>query len=133
MYKSHTTVLLFIILNTATLMAQQMSEKALTKVARRDVGRHFVLTKAEYKLFKQDKRNITSDLFKPKPNTVSDTSLLADSVYVKAYRNFAYINARSKADSGIVIVVGTGIIVSCLALTFIVLSELGQIDFNFPM
>jgi hypothetical protein len=114
-------------------MAQQMSEKALTKVARRDVGRRFVLTTAEYKLYKKDKRNNTSDLFKPNPRTVSDTTLLADSVYVKAYRSFAYIKTQGKADSDLIVWLGGGIIVAGVTYIALVIIGIANIDLNVPM
>jgi hypothetical protein len=115
-----------------SVSAQQNTNKKTIKIARSDVGRRFVLTKEEYKLYKKDKGNTTSDLFKPNSNTVSDTTLLADSVYVKAYRNFAYIKARSRADSRLIVIAGGTIIVACVAVAALIINDLSQIDLGFP-
>jgi hypothetical protein len=51
------------------------------------------LNTAETIRFKADDKNSHSDLFKPRKQFVSDTSLLLDSVYVKAFRKAAYETA----------------------------------------
>ena len=51
------------------------------------------LNPAETIRFKADEKNKNSDLFKPQKSYVSDTTLLLDSVYVKAFRQAAYERA----------------------------------------
>ncbi len=112
--------ILIVLLNFNSFISlTAQTKKEIIKTARVDVGKQFEISNAEYKKFKKDRTNKTSDLFKPKPTTVSDIALLADSVYVKAYRNFAYRRARTKADSELVIWVGGGFITLIVASLFV--------------
>ena len=113
------------------LTAQTKTDKKTIKIARTDVGRRFTLSKSEIKEFRKNRSNQNSDLFKPKPGAVSDTTLLADSTFVKAYRNFAYIKARSNVDSPIIIAVGTAAILSWVALAVLFLNDLSEVDLDF--
>jgi len=63
-------------------------------------GRRLRLSARQKKLFNADKQNSSSDLFKPRPGLVSDTALLKDSVYVKAFRMAGY---RKAFGDGIII------------------------------
>lgn len=45
-------------------------------------------------------RELTSDYFKPVASAVSDTTLLKDSVYVKAYREKAWQRTRHRRTAG---------------------------------
>ncbi|WP_426670907.1 hypothetical protein ACPPVU_06670 [Mucilaginibacter sp. McL0603] len=45
-------------------------------------------------------RELTSDYFKPVASAVSDTTLLTDSVYVKAYREKAWQRTRHRRTAG---------------------------------
>ncbi|HEY0056416.1 MAG TPA: hypothetical protein VGB63_13765 [Pedobacter sp.] len=132
MTKAIALILLFTFSCFTNLSAQQNTDKTIIKIARTDVIRRFKLTEPEFQQFKKDKRNSTSDLFKPKSKRVSDTTLLADSVYSKAYRNYAYIKARGKADSTVIMIVGGTIIIVCVAVAVYLLNDLGQTQVNFP-
>ncbi len=78
-------ILLFALFGTSGLQAQTTHRDAIIKIARKE-GRACKLNAAERKLFRKDKDNYSSDFFKPNRRYTSDTSLLKDSVYVKAFR-----------------------------------------------
>ncbi len=61
-------------------------------------GRKRRLNPAENIRFKADEKNKNSDLFRPQKSFVSDTTLLLDSVYVKAFRQAAYERALDDND-----------------------------------
>ena len=68
-------------------------EKDKIKANARWDARKQKLNPIQLQLFKVDKKNSTSDFFKPQKKFVSDTALLSDSVYVKAFRQAAYERA----------------------------------------
>jgi hypothetical protein len=77
------------------LRANSLPVDSLVKVAQADAGK-FRLNDADLKNFRKNRRNATSDYFKPVKANVSDTTLLADSEYVKAYRTIAYNKTRKR-------------------------------------
>ncbi len=79
----------------SALKAESLPVDSLVKIAQSD-AKKFRLNKADMKRFRKDRRNSNSDFFKPAKNSVSDTTLLADSVYVKAYRLAAYNKTRKR-------------------------------------
>nr|WP_294948459.1 hypothetical protein [uncultured Mucilaginibacter sp.] len=77
----------FIVL-TATFTINAQSEPdslAIVKIVKADL-KNFKLDKQLWKDFKARQFGVTSDHFKPVKAGVSDSTLLNDSVYVKAYR-----------------------------------------------
>jgi hypothetical protein len=106
-------IILLYILGSGKLFAQKINRDSLKRVAFvRDSIKHDSiaavanicdiakrdskkqrLTPAEITRFKADDKNSNSDLFKPQKNIVSDTLLVYDSVYVKAFRKVAYQKA----------------------------------------
>ena len=82
-------------LSVSALKAKSPPVDSLVKIAQSD-AKKFRLNKADMKKFRKDRRNSNSDFFKPAKNSVSDTTLLADSVYVKAYRMAAYNKTRKR-------------------------------------
>lgn len=108
-----------ILLSTVSILAQTTDSRSLIRKARTDVV-NFKINKTDLKEFKKNKRNDSSDFFKPVKSMVSDTTLLTDSIYVKAFRGYAYVKTRSRVNTGIYALVGGGIIIGYL--TFIVLS-----------
>jgi hypothetical protein len=132
MIKTLALIILLTFNNFTGLIAQPKANKTIVLIARSDVKKRFKLTKAEFQQFRKDKRNTTSDLFKPKTHTVSDTTLLADSVYVEAYRNFAYRQARTTLDSRLVMWIGGSIIAAGVTYIALVLHSIANMDFKFP-
>jgi len=87
--------LLIAALCVSALTAKSQQADSLVEIAQSD-AKKFRLNKADMKKFRKDKRNSNSDFFKPAKNSVSDTILLTDSVYVKAYRMAAYKKTRKR-------------------------------------
>ncbi|MCX2575401.1 hypothetical protein [Pedobacter sandarakinus] len=85
----HLLFLLLFCLNGDAVFSQIQRNTKLENIVRTDVA-DFKLSKADLKLYRKGRTGRTSDYFKPKAADVSDTSLLADSAYVKMYRNIAY-------------------------------------------
>jgi len=92
---------LFLILSllTAGAEAQTPSRDSITRIAKQD-AELFWLNKKDLKTFRKDRHNYTSDYFKPVKTVVSDTALLKDSVYVKAYRRVAFEKTRKRRTIG---------------------------------
>lgn len=97
----------FLLLSTVSLSAQITDKQSLIRKARKDVA-NFRLNRTDLKIFKKNKRNDSSDYFIPVKSMVSDTTLLSDSTYVKAFRRYAYIKTRSRVNTGIYALVGGG-------------------------
>jgi hypothetical protein len=111
------------------LIAQTASKDSLIKIAQADV-KYFKLNSEDFTIFRKNKGNYTSDFFKPKVGAVSDTLLLKDSVYVKAYRQAAYNKSLKKRTVGHYMLVGGAVyvgvtVVVAIVALFIVLSKLG--------
>jgi hypothetical protein len=85
-------------------------------------GRRLRLSNAQRQKFNADKKNAGSDLFKPALNTVSDTLMLSDSVYAKAFRLAAYKKAFGyrKRTTGHYILVGGVAAASAVAAFFVI-------------
>jgi len=92
----------------------------ITTIAKTD-GRRLRLSTAQRQKFNADKKNVGSDLLKPRLNTVSDTLLLSDSVYVKAFRMAAYNKELKyrKRTTGHYILVGGIVAASAVAAVLI--------------
>ena len=112
-----------ILLSTVSLSAQLTTDKrSLTRKARVDVA-NFRLNKTDLKEFKKNKRNDSSDYFKPVKSMVSDTTLLTDSIYVKAFRVYAYVKTKSRVNTGMYALVGGGIIIGFYTLVVLSLQN----------
>jgi hypothetical protein len=114
------TALLFIQITPWSLFAQNSSCDSITNLGAAD-GKKLRLSPIERKHFDADKRNNNSDLFKPGKGFVSDTSLLKDSAYVKAFRVAAYEKAVHSRTTGHYVLFGGIIAVSAFILTTVVI------------
>jgi len=114
------TALLFVHFTTGSLFAQSSHRDSIINRATAE-GRKLRLDSTEWQRFKADKKNYSSDLFKPVPALVSDTSLLRDSAYAKAFRHAAYEKALHRRTAGHYILIG-GAIVSVVAIIFVLRS-----------
>ncbi|WP_183575629.1 hypothetical protein HDF18_17170 [Mucilaginibacter sp. X5P1] len=103
-------VSLFIaILPASMLMAKDQPVDSLVHIAQSDAHK-FRLNDADMKKFRKDRHNSTSDYFKPVKTSVSDTTLLQDSAYVKAYRAAAYNKTRKRRTVWHDVWVGTAVL-----------------------
>jgi hypothetical protein len=105
-----------------SIMQDSLSVVARTITMAKTDGRRLRLTTAERQKFNNDKKNAGSDLFKPALSTVSDTLMLSDSVYAKAFRLAAYKKAFAyrKRTTGHYILVGGIVAASAVAAVLIV-------------
>jgi hypothetical protein len=77
------------------VQAQNLKDDSVKNIAIAD-AKKFRLDKADLKIFKHNRHNSNSDYFKPAKANVTDTTLLRDSVYVKAYRQKAWKRTRNR-------------------------------------
>jgi hypothetical protein len=92
-------ILLILSFLIAGVEAQTPNRDSITRIAKQD-AELFWLNKKDLKTFRKDRHNYTSDFFKPIKAVVSDTALLKDSVYVKAYRRIAFEKTRKRHTIG---------------------------------
>ncbi len=81
--------------STLKVQAQNLRDDSVKNIAITD-AKKFRLDKADFKMFKRNRRNFNSDYFKPAKADVSDTTLLRDSVYAKAFRQKAWKRTRTR-------------------------------------
>ena len=112
-----TITLLTVYLATGSLFAQNTSHDSIAKIGTAD-GKKVRLDATERKRFKADRNNYTSDLFKPNPGLVSDTTLLKDSVYVKAFRMTAYTKAYKRRTIAHYVLIG-GVVYGILTIVVV--------------
>ena len=105
--------IIFLLLSAIRVSAQTATERAIFAQARRDVA-GFRLKKTDLKKFKENKKNYLSDYFKPVKSMVSDSTLLNDSNFVKAYRRYAYIKTKSKANTDVPVIIAGAVLLGCL-------------------
>jgi hypothetical protein len=110
---------------TGSLLAKTTDNDALRsdttiaiKQAQKD-AHGFKLSKADLKIFRQNRKNATSDFFKPTAATTANASLLQDSTYVKAYRAGAYHNALGQRTTAHYILVDGFIVVDVAVAIFV--------------
>jgi len=118
-------LLLFLISGTQVFaqVAKNDSTDLKTKIAEND-AKNFKLDKEIRKKYKKHHFDYHSDYFKPNESTVSNTSLLKDSVYVKAYRRAAYIRNIKRRTAGHYVIVGAEVlIVAYLVFAVIVIGS----------
>ena len=122
MKKIWTLILVINYYSVVSVMAQTARRDSIVKIGVKD-GRNLHLSHLEQMRFKEDKDNYISDLFKPSAATSSDTALLKDSVYVKAFRMAAFKKAHERKPGhyfligGIILVGIYAIILTIASLT----------------
>ena len=79
----------------------------------------FKLSKADLKIFRQNRKNSTSDFFKPTTTSTANAAMLQDSVYVKAYRAEAYHNALGQRTTAHYILVDGFIVVDVAVAVYV--------------
>ncbi len=117
--------LLLLVFVVGNVFAQSIKKDSIIKIATAD-AQNFQLNKSDLEKFRIDRRDqlvqmhkpskmfdrnyqeqvrtqkvdYTSDYFKPTKATVSDSTLLTDSVYVKAFREAAYNKTLKRRTAG---------------------------------
>jgi hypothetical protein len=107
--------------------AQSISrDSAMTESAKAD-AKNFKLDRNAMGQFRARHFPNTSDHFKPTASMVSDTSLLKDSAYVKAFKMAAYQKTLHRRTTGHhVLIAGSILVVVLLVLGYIVGSDLAN-------
>ena len=125
MQKIALLTIILLTLFTGSLLAETTDNTALqgdtsatVKQAERD-AHGFKLGKADLKIFRQNKKNNTSDFFKPTAATTSNAALLQDSVYVKAFRDEAYHKALGQRTTAHYILVDGFIVVDVAIAAYV--------------
>ena len=123
MLKHFIISLVLTLLITGIVFSQGLPADSVKKIAQADVKK-FKLSREDQKIFKADKSNFTSDLFKPGLAYTSNPSLLNDSVYVRTFRYAAFKKASNKRSTGHYVLLGTAgyIIASAIAVLVIILA-----------
>jgi hypothetical protein len=99
MIKLSCAALLLACITTFAAKAQTTGTDSLIRIARAD-AKNFRLNDANFKKFRKNRRNSSSDYFKPVAANVSNSALLNDSVYVAAFRQEAYAKTRHRHTAG---------------------------------
>jgi hypothetical protein len=97
-------------LQTDTTIAVKQAEKD---------AHSFRLNKANLKIFRQNRKNSTSDFFKPTAASTANAAMLQDSVYVKAYRAGAYHQALGQRTTAHYILVDGFIVVDVAVAAYV--------------
>ena len=103
---------------TLRVGAQNANHDSITVAVAKQDAKYFHLNSIDFKKFKQDRHNYTSDYFKPTKAVVNDNALLADSVYVKAYRQFAWEKTRYRRSVGHYLLLGYAAFGVVLAMAY---------------
>lgn len=121
-------ILLINILAVCSVVAQQTKRDSVINRAAKD-AKFLKLSDTDLKRFKADKANYSADFFKPNPGTTADSTLLADSVYVKAFRSEAYKRYVSKRSVGHYALLGVGayVVISIIVALIIVATLAGNL------
>jgi hypothetical protein len=117
--------IILLILFTGSLLAETTGNDVLrsdttivVKQAQKDAHK-FKLNKADLKIFRQNRKNSTSDFFKPTSATTANAAMLQDSAYVKAYRAEAYHNALGQRTTAHYILVNGFIVVDVAVAAYV--------------
>lgn len=117
------TFLLLIFIMSGQLYAQEIRSDSLEikrKIAFSD-GKYFKPTKQIRKAYRNRMLTNTSDYFNPTVQTVSNSALLKDSIYMKSYKNAAYNNSvRNIRLNRTIIISGSIIIAGAVAVVVII-------------
>ena len=108
MFKNFILCLMVLVFSTTAGMCLTAKTDTITKAAKRD-AKNFKLSDSLWKLSRRDSFPSTSDYFKPKKADVKDITLLNDSVYVAAFRQYAYKQNKHRRTAGHHILVGVEI------------------------
>lgn len=122
MIKSVIAAFLLFCCTISQLSAQTNDSRSLIRQARYDV-RFFKLNKTDFTKFLKDKRNSTSDYFKPVKTKSGDTMILTDSTYVKEFRKRAYNKTRYRRLNNYMAVIGS---VGIVGFAAVIVSGLPQ-------
>ena len=106
----------------------QSNDRSIVRIARKDAFKNFNLNESDFKRFRLNRRDNSGDYFNPEISTVSNPEFLSDSVYVQAFRHFAYLKTRSRHTLGHYCLLGGATLVVGLGITAIMLST---INFDF--
>lgn len=117
--------IILLTLFTGSLLAETTGNEALrsdtsaaVKQAQRDAHK-FKLSKADLKIFRQNRKNATSDFFKPTAATTANAAMLQDSAYVKAFRDEAYHKALGQHTTAHYILVDGFIVVDVAVAAYV--------------
>lgn len=117
--------IILLTLFTGSLLAETTGNEALrsdtsaaVKQAQRDAHK-FKLSKADLKIFHQNRKNATSDFFKPTAATTANAAMLQDSAYVKAFRDEAYHKALGQHTAAHYILVDGFIVVDVAVAAYV--------------
>jgi len=110
-------LILALMLSILAAAAQTLYRDSINRIAQQD-AELFWLNKKDLKTFRKDRHNYTSDFFKPSRAVVSDSTLLKDSVYVKAYRRFAYEKTRKRRTIGHYVLWGYAVLALTLGVAY---------------
>ena len=105
MLKNSILLLCYLLCTFGTLKAQVMSADSIKIIAQKDVQK-FKLDKSDLKTFRKQGKNSNSDFFKPTTKSVSNATLLNDSVYVATYRALAYKKTKRRKTVAHYILIG---------------------------
>jgi len=112
-------ILLINVLVVCGVLAQQTKRDSVINLAVKD-AKFLKLSDTDLQRFKADKANYSADFFKPNAGTTADSTLRADSVYVKAFRSEAYKRYVSKRSVGHYALLGVGAYVAISVIVALV-------------
>jgi len=124
--KTLVIVFLLIAFTGPGLLAQVPARRdSVKKIAQRDAI-ELKLSKAELKNFKKYRSNYNDDFFEPDKTTTPDTTLLRDSVYVKAFRLEAYKRYKHKRTAAHYVIVGEVFLTSIFLILLVAALATGK-------
>lgn len=95
--------------------AQIMNKDSVINIAKAD-AKNFKLNDADFQRFRKTGRNPNSDYFKPA--ATSNSVLLNDSTYVKAYREMAFKKTRRRHTTAHFVLIGGIVAVVAVAVIY---------------
>ena len=118
MLKNFILCLMVLVFSTTAGMCLTTKTDTITKAAKRD-AKNFRLSDSLWRSNRRYHYPATSDYFKPAKKDVKDIALLNDSVYVSAFRQYAYKQNKHRRTVGHHILVGVEITAGVAALALI--------------
>lgn len=119
--KSFTILIALLFSFTAPVIAQTKKQDSIRRLARADVKK-FELDKSDLKIFRANRNNGTSDLFKPTVANTNHIELLTDSTYVKYFRERTYQKTMHKHTVGHYFLIGGISVLSAATIIIVALS-----------
>ena len=101
-----------------SIFAQVFEKEEMILAAKREV-KPFKLDNEKLKIFKKNKENFNSDLFKPDSTQVSNIRYLSDSTYVSEFRKAAYIKTTKRRSVGHYALLAGGTVVALFGVLFL--------------